>query len=462
MHRYKKSSVTVDIRKAKTGDVDFVSHLMVETLGPFYNGDHQAHARRIFTAHINDNVDSVGQFSLLQYTFIAEVNHHPAGMIHLVVKKQGTVKISPLIVAPEYRGKFGIGSKLLCYAEDFARKHHARQLYCTVAAQNQDTLKFLLRKGFHLAGKTQDHYKPGIDECMLYKPLNQSVALDLSDISIVPFDEKKHAAAVRQLILSRVGSDFNGVDDTWVDTLFASYQRRESRDINAKYKLIFIVEQDRKVVGVVVATPKKGQPIKIMPLVAKSEAVFEALVANLPQLLAGYGRKLYIHMVPEPWQIACLQRHGWTIEGMFPGGYAPNSVVQQWGISLNRKGVPMRKMRIKRPYYDAIMSGRKTLEVRIGYNSIKRLNEGQPLQLENGHAFGVVRIKSIRIYSKFADMLAAEPWREIVPQAKSKEEALRLLHKIYPPHKERLGVHVIEVEKQDSKGAHPPGLEKLI
>ena len=447
MHRYKKSSVAVDIRKAKIGDVDFVSRLMTETLGPFYNGDHRAHARRIFTAHINNNVDSVGQFSLLQYIFIAEVNHHPAGMIHLVVKKQGTVKISPLIVAPEYRGQFGIGSKLLRHAEDFARKHHARQLYCTVATQNQDTLKFLLRKGFHLAGKAQDHYKPGIDECMLYKPLNQGLTPDLSDISIVPFDEKKHAAAARQLILSQVGSNFNGVDDTWVDALFASYQRRDSRDVNAKYKLIFIAEQDRKVVGVVVATPKKGQPIKIMPLVAKSEAVFEVLVANLPQLLAGYGHKLYVHLVPEPWQIACLQRHGWTIEGLFPEGYGPDVTVQQWGFSLNKEGVSMRKMRIKKPYFDAIMSGRKTLEVRIGYNSIKRLNEGQLLQLENGHVSGVVRIKSIRIYSKFADMLAAEPWREIVPQAKSKEEALRLLHKIYPPHKERLGVHVIEVQK---------------
>ena len=446
MHRYRKSSVTVDIRKAKTGDVDFVSRLMTETLGPFYDGDHRAHARRIFTAHINSNIDSVGQFSLLQYIFIAEVNHHLAGMIHLVVKKQGTVKISPLIVAPEYRGKFGIGGKLLRHAEDFACKHHARQLYCTVAAQNQDTLKFLLRKGFHLAGKAQDHYKPGIDEHMLYKPLGQSITPDLSDTSIVSFDEKKHAAAVRQLILSRVGSDFNGVDDAWVDALLASYQRRDSRDVNAKYKLIFIAEQDRKVVGVVVATPKKGQPIKIMPLVAKSEAVFEVLVANLPRLLAGYGHKLYVHLVPELWQVACLQRHGWTIEGLFPEGYAPDVTVQQWGLSL-QKGDPVRKMRIKRPYYDAIMSGRKTLEVRIGYNSIKRLKEGQLLQLENGHASGVVRIKSIRIYSKFADMLAAESWQQIVPQAKSKEEALRLLHKIYPPHKERLGVHVIEVQK---------------
>ena len=325
MHRCKKSLAAVAIRKAKTGDFDFVFRLMTEALEPFYDGDHQAHAQRIFTTHINNNIDSVGQFSLGQYMFIAEVDYHPAGMIHLVVKKQGTVKISPLIVAPEYRGKFGIGSKLL------------RQLYCTVAAQNQATFKFLLRKGFHLAGKAQDHYKPGIDECMLYKPLSQSTTPGLSDISIVPFDEKKHTAATRRLILSQVGSDFNGVDDTWVDALLASYQRRDSQDVNAKYKLIFIAEQDRKVVGVVGATPKKGQPIKIMPLVAKSEAVFEVLVANLPQLLAGYGHKLYVHLVPEPWQIACLQRHGWTIEGLFPEGYALNVTVQQWGLRIKKE-----------------------------------------------------------------------------------------------------------------------------
>lgn len=337
MHRCKKSLAAVAIRKAKTGDFDFVFRLMTEALEPFYDGDHQAHAQRIFTTHINNNIDSVGQFSLGQYMFIAEVDYHPAGMIHLVVKKQGTVKISPLIVAPEYRGKFGIGSKLLRHAEDFACKHHARQLYCTVAAQNQDTLKFLLRKGFYLAGKAQDHYKPGIDECMLYKPLGQDLTPDLSDISIVPFDEKKHTTATRRLILSQVGSSFYGVNNAWIDTLFAGYRRREGRNVDTKYKLIFIAEQDRKVVGVVGATPKKGQPIKIMPLVAKSEAVFEVLVANLPQLLAGYGHKLYVHLVPEPWQIACLQRHGWTIEGLFPEGYALNVTVQQWGLRIKKE-----------------------------------------------------------------------------------------------------------------------------
>ncbi len=107
----------------------------------------------------------------------------------------------------------------------------------------------------------------------------------------------------------------------------------------------------------------------------------------------------------------------------------------------------MRKLRIKKPYFDDIMSGRKTLEVRVGYNSIKRLKAGELLQLETGHTSGAVRIKSIRIYRSFADMLSSEVWQQIVPQAKSEEEALRLLRKIYPDHKERLGVHVIEVEK---------------
>lgn len=107
----------------------------------------------------------------------------------------------------------------------------------------------------------------------------------------------------------------------------------------------------------------------------------------------------------------------------------------------------MRKMYIKRPYYDAIMSGRKTLEVRVGYNSIRRLEAGEPLQLETGNASGVVRIKSIRIYDNFANMLAAEPWHEIVPQANDQATALRRLREIYPAHKEHLGVHVVEIEK---------------
>ena len=121
-----------------------------------------------------------------------------------------------------------------------------------------------------------------------------------------------------------------------------------------------------------------------------------------------------------------------------------------------RQAAPARKMRIKKPYYDAIMSGRKTLEVRVGYDSIKRLQAGELLQLETSHESGAVQIKSIRTYDNFAKMLATEDWRQIVPQAKDRAEALRLLQKIYPPRKEKLGVYAIEIAKLE-KGKSAKG-----
>ena len=438
----------VVIRSAGADDFEWVADLMVRALSPFYDGDHRAHAQRIFDTHMEGGIDHVGHFSAGQYMFIAEQDGRPVGLIHVVEKKQETVKISPLIVSTDYRGKQGIGSMLLKHAEDFARNLGARQLYCTVASPNQKALGFFLRKGFHITGTAKDHYKHGVDEHMLYKQLVDEAGFDSPNVSVIPFDEEKHADGARTLILSQMSDVFRGVDDDWVDALFAGYKRKELGDVNAKYKIIFTAECGGEVVGIAGATPKKGQPIKLMPLVAKTEAAFEALVIDLQGLLADYGHKLYVHLVPEPWQVACLQRHGWTLEGVFPGGYAPNSVVQQWGLNFNKEGTTVRKMRIKRPYYDAIMSGRKTLEVRVGYDNIKRLSAGELLQLETGHTSGVVRIKSIRIYDNFADMLATEPWREIVPQVSSQEEATKLLREIYPASKERLGVHVIEVEKQ--------------
>lgn len=438
----------VVIRSARADDFEWVADLMVRALSPFYDGDHRAHAQRIFDTHMEGGVDHVGHFSAGQYMFIAEQDGQRVGIIHVVEKKQETVKISPLIVSTDYRGKLGIGSMLLKHAEDFARDLGARQLYCTVASPNQKALQFFLRKGFRITGTAKDHYKQGVDEHMLYKQLVDEAGFDSPNVSVIPFDEEKHAEGARKLILSQMSDVFRGVDNDWVDALFAGYKRKELGDVNAKYKIIFTAECGGQVVGIAGATPKKGQPIKLMPLVASSEAAFEALVIDLQGLLADYGHKLYVHLVPEPWQVACLQRHGWTLEGVFPGGYAPNSVVQQWGLNFNKEGATVRKMRIKRPYYDAIMSGRKTLEVRVGYDSIKRLSAGELLQLETGHTSGVVRIKSIRVYDNFADMLATEPWREIVPQVNNEAAALQLLREIYPAHKERLGVYVIEVEKQ--------------
>lgn len=444
-------SDNVIIRPAGEDDYEWVADLMERALSPFYGGDHRAHAQRIFDTHIQGGADYVGHFSAGQYMFIAELEGNPIGIIHVVEKKQETVKISPLIVDPGYRGKLGIGSMLLEHAEQFARNLGARQLYCTVASPNQKALRFFLRKGFRITGTAKDHYKQGVDEHMLYKQLVEDTSMDSPNISVVPFNKELHEQGVRELILNKMTGDFIGVDDDWVDALFAGYARRESSDVNAKYKIIFVAESHGTVVGVAGATPKKGDPIKLMPLLAEDESGFEALIIDLQGLLADYGQKLYVHLVPEAWQIACLQRHGWTLEGVFPGGYAPNSVVQQWGLNLNKEGVTVRTMRIKRPYYNAIMARQKTLEVRVGYDSIKRYKTGELLKLETSQVSNVVRIKSVRVYKSFSEMISTEPWRQIVPDAQNEASALRRLREIYPSHKEALGVYVFEIELLDKR-----------
>lgn len=99
----KTSSDNIVIREAVAEDFDFVVELMDSALSPYYGGDHKAHAKRIFKTHISGGDDQLGFFSIEQKMFVATVNDQPAGIIHVVGKRQSTYKISPLIVAQTFR-----------------------------------------------------------------------------------------------------------------------------------------------------------------------------------------------------------------------------------------------------------------------------------------------------------------------------------------------------------------------
>lgn len=118
-------TVEVVIREAQNRDSDWVQSLMQDALEPYYGGDHRAHARRILDTHLSGGIDRLGFFSFEQKMFIAEVNGVRGGMIHVVGKRQLTYKISPLIVAPEFKGKIGLGTLMLNYVEKYAQSHQA-------------------------------------------------------------------------------------------------------------------------------------------------------------------------------------------------------------------------------------------------------------------------------------------------------------------------------------------------
>lgn len=439
------------IRDAETGDFEWVATLMHNALDTYYGGDHYAHAKRIFDAHIDGGHDRVGFFSFEQHMFILEVNGVRSGVVHVVGKRQSTYKISPLIVAPEFQGSHGLGSALINHAESYARNHQARQLYCTVAEKNIAAMQFFLRKGFIKAGSSDSHYKSGMTETMLYKPLygtSKIMSLDQLHVSVLPLSEINTdlKAEVGRLLLEKLPDSFEGITDEWVNALFGGYERRNTADINAKYKLIFVaLDSTGRVIGVAGATPKKGSPIKIMPFIATNIVAFEALLIDIPHQLVPYGHKLYVHINPTADEVVSLQRLGWKLDAALPNAYFPGIVTQQW--SLNIGEALMKTLRIKQRFFNLIQSGKKTLEVRVGYDSINRIQAGERLNLVTHTSSQNVRISAIRRYDNFEVMLAKESFRHIAPDVSSQVELLGLLKNIYPAHKEALGVVVLELTK---------------
>jgi len=438
-----------NLRLAIAQDYDSVVELMIEALQPYYGGDHRAHADRIFGAHLQGGTDSVGQFSSEQRMLVAEVDGHVVGLVHLVTKKQGTLKISPIIVDRSHRGLAGIGSTLLSAAEAYAVERKARQLYCTVAEQNLSALQFFTRKGFVVAGRSGSHYKPGITEVMLYKAPAESRfdrEFDRPNISVSPM-ETGHEVQVRELLLSALPRHFRGIDPTWVDSLLAAYGRRDSRDVNLKFKLIFVaLDRVGTVLGVMGCTPKKGEPIKLMPFVAGTLPAFLALLTDVPFLIRPYGRKLYMHVVPSVDEIVTLQQREWRLDAVLPAAYREDVATQQWSLDITGEDF-MRQLRVKQPYLALIREGRKTLEVRVAYDSINSIQQGERIRVSSRIDSLTIRVRNVRRYSSFAEMSRFEPLDRIVPGV-DKSSALSILREIYPPDRERLGVVVLEIQPE--------------
>jgi ASC-1-like (ASCH) protein len=97
---------------------------------------------------------------------------------------------------------------------------------------------------------------------------------------------------------------------------------------------------------------------------------------------------------------------------------------------------------IKDEYLRLILQGRKTVEVRVGYSNITRLQVGDRLLLNARHPFVIKRIGR---YADFEELLAHEDPTAIAPHVPP-PELLDVMRAIYPPDKEALGAVALEIE----------------
>lgn len=99
---------------------------------------------------------------------------------------------------------------------------------------------------------------------------------------------------------------------------------------------------------------------------------------------------------------------------------------------------------IKDEYLQLILAGRKTVEVRVAYSNIARLQVGDRLLLNEQYPFVIRRIGR---YANFEELLAHEDPASIAPDVPP-DELLERLREIYPPEKEALGVVALEIEPE--------------
>lgn len=99
---------------------------------------------------------------------------------------------------------------------------------------------------------------------------------------------------------------------------------------------------------------------------------------------------------------------------------------------------------IRDEYLAEILDGRKTVEVRVAYSNVARLQPGDRLLLNDRHPYVVRRVGR---YADFDELLANEAPAQIAPGL-TRQALLSALRSLYPPEKEALGVVALEIEKE--------------
>ena len=101
-------------------------------------------------------------------------------------------------------------------------------------------------------------------------------------------------------------------------------------------------------------------------------------------------------------------------------------------------------MRIYKRFYDLIERGEKSIEVRVAYSSIKKIGVGDIIRFTSGKNTSCDRVVTrVAEYPSFQEMMDNEDPAKINPY-KSAEDQLTEIRKIFPPHKERIGVLLFE------------------
>ncbi|MER7705085.1 ASCH domain-containing protein [Kitasatospora sp. NPDC097605] len=117
-------------------------------------------------------------------------------------------------------------------------------------------------------------------------------------------------------------------------------------------------------------------------------------------------------------------------------------------VTHNSQAKRPRNLPIYRQYFDMIAKGEKTVEVRVAYESMKRIKVGDLINFTCRESNCLTKVTRIGKYRTFTEMFGTERVKAVNPHA-TEAEQLEAIRAIFPPHKEALGVLTFEIERVD-------------
>lgn len=102
-------------------------------------------------------------------------------------------------------------------------------------------------------------------------------------------------------------------------------------------------------------------------------------------------------------------------------------------------------LNIRKPYFDLIATGVKTIEVRVGYPKIRKIAAGDLLRFTCRDESLTTHVTGVKEYESFKAMLGAENAVSIGGPDMTHDELIAAIRDIYPPDKEALGVFALHL-----------------
>ena len=91
------------------------------------------------------------------------------------------------------------------------------------------------------------------------------------------------------------------------------------------------------------------------------------------------------------------------------------------------------EMHLEKRYFDLILSGKKRIEGRLVKPSRENMKPGDIIVFHDDEGRKIrCRVKEVRFYDSLEEMVKAEGYKNLVPDAESEEEVFEIYRKFYP------------------------------